>query len=57
MRSGRYVKVNMGHMKLLVENNPHYTTRLGLGELIQVSKSIVENYLHQLGFVNNFHEF
>ncbi|KAF6130886.1 hypothetical protein HJG60_007843 [Phyllostomus discolor] len=52
-RSGRPVEVDSNQIKTLIENNQHYTTR-EIADILKISKSSVENHLHQLGYVNRF---
>ena len=40
-------------IKTLIENNQHYTT-WEIANILKMSKSSVENHLHQLGYVNCF---
>ncbi|XP_024888503.1 histone-lysine N-methyltransferase SETMAR-like [Temnothorax curvispinosus] len=35
----------------MIDSNPHYTTR-EIADVLLISKSSVENYLHQLGYVS-----
>ena len=52
-RSGRPVEVDSDHMETLNENNQCYTTR-EIADILKISKSSIENHLHQLGYVNHF---
>ena len=52
-RSGRPVEVDSDQMETLTENNQRYTMR-GIADILKISKSSVENHLHQLGYVNHF---
>ena len=52
-RSGRPVEVDSDQIKTLTENNQCYTTR-EIANILKISKSSVENHLHQLGYVNCF---
>ena len=49
----RPVEVDSDQIKTLIENNQRYTTR-EIADILKVSKSSVENHLHQLGYVNRF---
>ena len=53
-RSGRPVEVDSDQIETLIENNQHYTTQK-IANIVKISKSSVENHLHQLGYVNHFH--
>ena len=50
---GRPVKVDSDQIKTIIENNQCYTTR-EIADRLKISKSSVENHLHQLGYVNHF---
>ena len=52
-QSGRPVEVDSDQIKTLIENNQHYTTQ-EIANILKISKSSVENHLHQLGYVNRF---
>ena len=52
-QSGRSVEVDSDQMETLTENNQRYTTR-NIADILKISKSSVENHLHQLGYVNHF---
>ena len=52
-RSGRPVEVDSDQIETLIENNQPYTTRQ-IANILKISKSSIENYLHQLGYVNSF---
>ena len=39
--------------RTLIENNQRYTTR-EIADILKISKSCVENHLHQLGYVHRF---
>ena len=52
-RSGRPVEVDSDQIKTLIENSQHYTTR-EIANILKISKSSIENHLHQLGYVNRF---
>ena len=45
--SGRPVEVDSDQIQTLIENNQHYTTRK-IADILKISKSSVENHLHQL---------
>ena len=50
-QSGRSVEVDSDQIKTLIENN----LRLPHGryfDILKISKSSIENHLHQLGYVN-----
>ena len=51
-RSGRPVEVDSDQMETLIENNQRYTREIA--DILKISKSSVENHLHQLGYVNRF---
>ena len=50
-RSGR--PVDSDQIETLIENNQRYTTQ-EIADKLKISKSSVENHLHQLGYVNGF---
>ena len=52
-RSGRPVEVDSDQIKTLTENNQCYTLR-DTADILKISKSSIENYLPQLGYVNHF---
>ena len=52
-RSGRPVEVDSDQIETIIENNQCYTTR-EIADILKISKSSVENHLHQLGYVNRF---
>ena len=52
-RSRRPVEVDSDQIETFIENNQHYTTR-EIADILKISKSSVENHLHQLGYVNRF---
>ena len=52
-RSGRPVEVDSGQIETLIENNQRYIT-WEIADILKISKSSVENHLHQLGCVNHF---
>ena len=51
--SCRPVEVDSDQIETLIENNQCYTTR-ETADILKISKSSVENYLHQPGYVNCF---
>ena len=52
-QSGRPVEVDSDQIKTVIENNQRYTT-WEIANILNISKSSVENHLHQLGYVNRF---
>ena len=50
---GRPVQVDSNQIETLIENDQRYTTR-EIADILSISKSSVENHLHQLGYVNCF---
>ena len=50
-QSGRPVEVDSDPIETLIENNQPYTT-WEMANILKISKSSVENHLHQLGYVN-----
>ena len=52
-RSGRPVDIDSDQIEILIENHQRYTTR-EIADILKISKSSVENHLHQLGYVNCF---
>ena len=52
-RSGRPVEVDSDQIETLIENSQHYTT-WKIANILKISKSSVENHLHQLGYVHRF---
>ena len=52
-RSGRPVEVDIDQIETSIENNQRYTT-WEIADIFKISKSSVENHLHQLGYVNCF---
>ena len=52
-RSGRPVEVDSDQIKTLIENNQCYTMQ-EIADILKISKSSVENHLHQVGYVNRF---
>ena len=53
LRLGRPVQVDSNQIETLIENDQRYTTR-EIADILSISKSSVENHLHQLGYVNCF---
>ena len=49
--SGTPVEVDSNQIKTLTEKNQHYTTRV-IANIFKISKSSIENHLHQVGYVN-----
>ena len=47
---GRPVEVDSDQIKILIENNQHYTI-WEITNILEISKSSFENNLHQLGYV------
>ena len=52
-RSGGPVEVDSDQIETITENNQHYTMQ-EIANILKISKSSVENHLHQLGYVNHF---
>ena len=52
-QSGRPVEVHNDQIETLIENNQCYTTQ-EIADILKISKSKVENHLHQLGYVPRF---
>ena len=52
-QSGRLVEVDRDQIETFIENNQCYTTQK-IGNILKISKSRVENNLHQLSYVNRF---
>ena len=52
-RSGRPVEVDNNQIETIIENNQCYTMR-EIADILKISKSSIENHLHQLGYVNCF---
>ena len=52
-RSGRAVEVDRDQIETLIENNQCYTTQ-ETADILKISKSSIENHLHQLGYVHRF---
>ena len=51
--SGRPVEVDSDQIKTVIENSQCYTTQ-ETADILKISKSSIENHLHQLGYVNGF---
>ena len=51
--SGRPVEVDSNQIETLIENDQRYTTQ-EIANILKISKSSIENHLHQLGYVNCF---
>ena len=52
-QSSRPVEVDRDQIETIIENNQHYITR-EIADILKISKSSVENHLHQLGYVHRF---
>ena len=52
-QSGRSVEVDSDQIETLTENNQRCTMR-EIANILKISKSSIENHLHQLGYVNRF---
>ena len=52
-QSGRPVEIDSDQVKTLIENNQHYIM-WEIADVLKIPKSSIENYLHQLGYVNCF---
>ena len=50
-RLGRPVEVDSDQIETIIENNQCHTMR-EIADILKISKSSVENHLHQLGYVN-----
>ena len=51
--SGRPVEVDSDQIETLIENNQCYSTR-EIADIFKITKSSVENHLHQLGYAHRF---
>ena len=51
--SGRPVEVDSNQIETLIENNQRYTTQ-EIANILKISKSSIENHLHQLDYINCF---
>ena len=47
------VEVDSDQIETIIENNQHRTT-WEIANILRISKSSIENHLHQLGYVNRF---
>ena len=52
-RSARPVEVDSDEIETFIENNQRYTTR-EIADILKISKSSVENHLHQFDYVHRF---
>ena len=52
-RSNRPVEVDGDQIRIIIENSQHYTT-WEIADILKISKSNIENYLPQLGYVHHF---
>ena len=52
-QTGRPVEVDSNQIETLIKNNQCYTSR-EIVDILKISKSSVENHLHQLGYVHRF---
>ena len=52
-RSGRPVEVDNDQIETIIENNERYIMR-EIADILRISRSRIENNLHQLGYVNRF---
>ena len=52
-RPDRSVEVDSDQIETLIENNQCYTM-WEIADILKISKSSIENQLHQLGYVNHF---
>ena len=50
---GRPVEVDSDQIETLIENKQRYTMQ-EIADILKISKSRVENHLHQLGYVHHF---
>ena len=51
--SGRPFEIDSDQIETLIEKNQHYTT-WEIADILKISKSSIENHLHQRGYVNRF---
>ena len=51
---GRPIEIDNNQIEILIENNQCYTMQ-EITNILKISKSSVENYLHQLDYVINNH--
>ena len=49
-QSGRPVEVDSDQIETIIENNQRYIMR-EIADILKISKSSVENHLHQLGYL------
>ena len=52
-QSDRPVEVDSNEMEIIIENNQCYTMQ-EIADILKISKSSIENHLHQLGYVHHF---
>ena len=52
-QSGRPLEVDSYQIETITDGNQRYTTR-EMADILKISESSTENYLHQLGYVNRF---
>ena len=52
-RSGRPAEVDRDQIETFIENDQRYTTQ-EIANILIISKSSIDNHLHQLGYVNCF---
>ena len=52
-QSDRPVEVDSNEMEIIIENNQCYTMQ-EIADILKISKSSIENHLHQLGYVHPF---
>ena len=52
-RSGRPVEVDRDPIEMLIESNQCYST-LETTDILKISKSCIQNHLHQRGYINRF---
>ena len=50
---GRPVEADNDQTETLIKNNHHYALK-EIANILKISKSSLENHLHQLGFINHF---
>ena len=53
LQLGRPVEVDSHQIETFIENNQRYTV-WEIADILRISKSSIENHLHQLGYVNSF---
>ena len=53
LQSGRPVEVDSDQIETLIENIQRYTMQ-EIADKLKISKSSVENHLHQLGYFHHF---